>query len=217
MMMEAEDSSATDADTGVNERIARRVRELRTARGYSLDALATRCGVSRSMISLIERAAASPTAVVLEKLATGLGIPLAGLFGGGSEDTPAEPLVRRAQQPIWRDPESGYMRRNISPPGWPSPLHLVEVVFPPAARVAYEIGPRENVVHQQIWMLKGRIDLMLGDQLHELREGDCLAMRLDQPLIYSNPTRQSARYIVAICAEPAPPGTPRTPITPTGA
>ena len=204
--MENSIPTATDPDTGINERIARRVRELRSARGYSLDALATRSGVSRSMISLIERAAASPTAVVLEKLATGLGIPLAGLFGGGREDMAMEPLVRRAQQPIWRDPESGYMRRNISPPGWPSPLHLVEVDFPPGARVAYEIGPREHIVHQQIWMLKGRIDLTLGDQLHELREGDCLAMRLDQPLIYSNPTRQSARYIVAICTESAPSG-----------
>ncbi|SEB25574.1 Transcriptional regulator, contains XRE-family HTH domain [Variovorax sp. YR216] len=206
MMMES-DPITPDADAGVNERIARRVRELRTARGYSLDVLATRSGVSRSMISLIERSAASPTAVVLDKLATGLGVPLAGLFGGGREDAPVERLVRRAQQPIWRDPESGYMRRNISPPGWPSPLHLVEVDFPPGARVAYEIGSRENVVHQQIWILKGRIDLTLGEQLHELREGDCLAMRLDQPLIYSNPTRQSARYIVALCTEAAhPPG-----------
>ncbi|MEJ8812910.1 helix-turn-helix domain-containing protein [Variovorax ureilyticus] len=205
--MEDAEPVPPDTDAGVNDRIARRVRELRTARGYSLDVLAARSGVSRSMISLIERAAASPTAVVLDKLATGLGVPLAGLFGGGREDAPVERLVRRARQPIWRDPESGYMRRNISPPGWPSPLHLVEVDFPPGARVAYEIGPRENVVHQQVWMLKGRIDLTLGDQLHELREGDCLAMRLDQPLIYSNPTRQSARYIVALCTEPAhPPG-----------
>lgn len=217
MMMERADSRTSDTDAGgVNERIAHRVRELRAARGYSLEALATRCGVSRSMISLIERAAASPTAVVLEKLASGLGVPLAGLFGGAQENTPVQPLVRRAQQPIWRDPESGYMRRNISPPGWPSPLHLAEVDFPPAARVAYEIGPRENVVHQQLWMLKGRIDLTLGDQLHELREGDCLAMRLDQPLIYSNPTRQSARYIVAICTEPAPSGS-RNPSPSTGA
>lgn len=201
MMMDSEDPPSTDADTGVNARIARRVRELRSARGYTLDALTVRCGVSRSMISLIERAAASPTAVVLEKLASGLGVPLASLFGGEEADEPVQPLVRRAQQPIWRDPESGYMRRNLSPPGWPSPLHLVEVDFPPGARVAYDIGPRENVVHQQMWMLKGRIDLTIGSQLHELREGDCLAMRLDQPLIYSNPTRQSARYIIAICTE----------------
>ncbi|TKC92732.1 helix-turn-helix domain-containing protein [Trinickia terrae] len=204
-MMESKDPASHD-DTGVNERIARRVRELRSARGYTLDALATRCGVSRSMISLIERAGTSPTAVVLEKLAAGLGVSLAHLFSGGPDEEPAQPLVRRAQQSQWRDPESGYLRRALSPPGWPSPIQLVEVDFPPGARVAYETGGREKVFQQQVWVVKGRIDVMLGAQLYVLNEGDCLAMRLDQPLLYSNPTAKPARYIVAICDELAPTG-----------
>ncbi|MBE0628354.1 MAG: helix-turn-helix transcriptional regulator, partial [Burkholderia vietnamiensis] len=78
-MQEATTLPAPDA--GINERIARRVRDLRTLRGYTLDTLAARSGVSRSMISLIERASASPTAVVLDKLAAGLGVSLAALFG----------------------------------------------------------------------------------------------------------------------------------------
>ncbi|RKU01607.1 DNA-binding protein [Burkholderia sp. Nafp2/4-1b] len=186
-------------DTGINERIARRVRDLRMLRGYTLDALAARSGVSRSMISLIERASASPTAVVLDKLAAGLGVSLAALFGGDRDDAPAQPLVRRAQQAEWRDPASGYVRRNLSPPGWPSPLQLVEVDFPPGARVAYDSGGRESALHQQVWVVRGRVDIKLGDQLHELNEGDCLAMRLDQPLIFSNPTSHVARYVVASC------------------
>ena len=64
----------TPTDAGINERIARCVRDLRATRGLTLDALATRSGVSRSMISLIERGESSPTAVVLEKIATGLGL-----------------------------------------------------------------------------------------------------------------------------------------------
>ncbi|KVA12708.1 helix-turn-helix domain-containing protein [Burkholderia sp. AU19243] len=186
-------------DSGINDRIARRVRELRTLRGYTLDALAARSGVSRSMISLIERASASPTAVVLDKLAAGLGVSLAGLFGGDRGDAPAQPLARRAQQTEWRDPASGYVRRNLSPAGWPSPLQLVEVDFPPGARVAYDSGGRESALHQQVWVVHGRVDVTLGDQLHALHEGDCLAMRLDQPLIFSNPSSHAARYVVAIC------------------
>src|SRR5262245_21008912 len=64
----------------VNQRIAERVRELRARHGFSLDALAVRSGVSRSMISLIERAESSPTAVVLDKLAAALGVTLPSLF-----------------------------------------------------------------------------------------------------------------------------------------
>ncbi|CAB3772577.1 DNA-binding protein [Burkholderia sp. MSh2] len=193
-----ETPSATD-DTGINERIARRVRDLRTHRGYTLDGLAARSGVSRSMISLIERASASPTAVVLDKLAAGLGVSLAGLFDGERDGSPVQPLVRRAQQAEWRDPASGYVRRNLSPPGWPSPIQLVEVNFPPGARVAYDTGGRDHAMHQQVWVVHGRVDVTLGDRLHELHEGDCLAIRLDQPLIFSNPSSQAARYVVAIC------------------
>ncbi|CCF97907.1 helix-turn-helix domain-containing protein [Ralstonia solanacearum] len=205
-MQETTAPPGDDTDAGVNERIARRVRELRAARGYTLDALAARCGVSRSMISLIERSAASPTAAVLDKLAAGLGVSLASLFGGEREGVPAQPLMRRAQQTQWRDPESGYVRRNLSPPDWPSPIHLVEVHFPAGARVAYETGGRERVMQQQVWVIEGRIDIMLGNQLHELHQGDCLAMRLDQPLIFSNPTSRAAHYVVAICDAPAPAG-----------
>ena len=189
----------TPTDSGINERIARCVRDLRSNRGLTLDALATRSGVSRSMISMIERGAASPTAVVLEKLASGLSVSMASLFGATGETTPADPLVRHEQQALWRDPQSGYRRRSVSPPNWPSPIQLVEVDFPAGARVAYEIGGRENVIHQQVWVLEGRIDVELGGQRHSLHAGDCLAMRLDQPLIFSNPTPHAARYVVAIC------------------
>src|SRR5262245_38577308 len=73
----------------LNQRIAGRVRELRTAQGLSLDALAGKSGVSRSMISLIERGETSPTAVVLEKLAAGLGATLSSLFDPPAAAAPA--------------------------------------------------------------------------------------------------------------------------------
>jgi transcriptional regulator with XRE-family HTH domain len=185
----------------INTRIACRVRELRAAQGFTLTALASRSGVSRSMISLIERGEASPTAVVLERLATGLGVSLAALFDPSNAAGAADPLIRRAQQVQWRDPASGYLRRNVSPPHWPSPLQLVEVEFPAGARVAYETGSRDPLVHQQVWVLDGTIDVALGDERHRLEAGDCLAMHLDRPIVYCNPTHRSARYAVAITTE----------------
>lgn len=193
---------SSPGDTDVNQRIGRRVRALRAQHEHTLDGLARHSGVSRSMISLIERGEASPTAAVLDRLAAGLGVSLASLFDDSPAGPDALPVVRRAQQAIWRDPESGYLRRNLSPPGWASPLQLVEVHFPPQARVAYESHGREQAQHQQIWVLEGRIDVRLGDEQHALASGDCLALRLDRPLIYSNPHTRAARYLVAICTEP---------------
>ncbi|MCR8958862.1 XRE family transcriptional regulator [Variovorax sp. S2] len=186
--------------SSLNERIAQRVRDLRAGRGLSLDALAVHCGVSRSMISLIERGESSPTAVVLEKLATGLGVPLASLFEAPQPE--AGPVSRLADQPQWRDPHSGYVRRNVSPAGTASPIHIVEVLFPPKARVAYETAAREPQVHQQVWMLEGTVEVTLGDEHHRLDAGDCLAMVLDRPMSYYNPTRKIARYAVVIATFP---------------
>src|SRR5438876_127774 len=90
-----------EAAPDLNQRIAERVRELRAAQGLSLDAVATKSGVSRSMISLIERGESSPTAVVLEKLAAGLGVMLASLFDApaAAAQVPSGPVARRDDHP----------------------------------------------------------------------------------------------------------------------
>jgi transcriptional regulator with XRE-family HTH domain len=189
----------------LNRRIAERVRDLRAARRLSLHALAGRSGVSRSMISLIERGESSPTAVVLERLAAGLGVMLASLFDAPAAAAPAarSPVARREEQPEWQDPGSGYVRRNVSPPGVPQPMQIVEVQFPPGGRVAFETGARDLRVYQQVWVLEGAIDITLGTERHRLREGDCLAMQLDRPTLFHNPTRKRARYAVVIASEAA--------------
>lgn len=199
-MMDILSTMADQVSDSLNDRIAQRVRDLRAARGLSLDALATHCGVSRSMISLIERGESSPTAVLLEKLATGLGVALASLFEAPQPS--GDPVARAADQPAWRDPNSGYLRRNVSPSGVASPTQIVEVSFPPQARVSYETGAREPRIHQQVWVLEGRIDVTLGDECHRLDSGDCFAMVLDRPMSYHNPTRKTARYAVVITTLP---------------
>jgi transcriptional regulator with XRE-family HTH domain len=190
-----------EAGGDVNARIARQLRALRAARGLTLDALAAASGVSRSMISLVERGESSPTAVVLEKIAAGLGLSLAGLFDDVA--APPTPISRAADRTSWRDPGSGYVRRNISPAGFPSPIRIVEVVLPAGARVAYETGARDLRIHQQIWVLEGSVEVTLGRVTYRLAADDCLAMQLDEPTAFRNRTRRAARYIVVIVTEPA--------------
>jgi len=192
------DNTAPD----VNHRIAARVRDLRAAQGLSLDGLAGKSGVSRSMISVIERGESSPTAIVLDKLAAALGVTLPSLFDATkTAPQPSNgPVARREDQPQWQDPASGYVRRNVSPAGVPQPMQIAEVHFPPGARVAFE-ATRDGRVHQQIWLLEGAMDITLGSERHRLREGDCLAMQLDRPAMFHNPTRKSARYAVVIASE----------------
>ncbi|MFG6467438.1 helix-turn-helix domain-containing protein [Roseateles sp. BYS87W] len=181
----------------LTERIGRRLHALRTQAGLSLDALAHKSGVSRSNISLIERGQSSPTAVVLDKLSSALGVSVATLFEAGESAAPPSPLARVADQPVWSDPASGYRRRNVSPPGV-SPLQLVDVIFPPGQRVQFETSARDADIHQLVWMIDGSMDITHGTTQWQLAAGDCLAVRLDAPITFHNPGPRAARYAVAL-------------------
>ena len=194
-----QDKATATAGPDINSRIATRVRALRTDLGLTLDALAAKSDVSRSMISLVERGESSPTAVVLEKIATGLGVSLATLFDDAS--APADPVSRADEHTPWRDPHSGYIRRNISPANFPSPVQIVEILLPAGARVAYETGARDVTIHQQIWVQEGVIEVTLGSVTYRLSADDCLAMQLNAPTAFRNRTRKPARYFVIIAGE----------------
>lgn len=183
--------------------LAARVRDLRKAQGATLDQLAQRSGVSRSMISLIERGASSPTAAVLSKLAAALEVPLATLFDTSPADAerPPSPLARPADQSLWTDPASGYQRRHLTPAGLGAPLELVEVIFPAGQSVTFDNAtraPSHLAPHQQLWLLEGSMTLTVGQQTWALAAGDCLAMAVNQPIVFANPGNRPARYVLAL-------------------
>lgn len=197
----------------VDSHLAQRVRELRKARGLTLAQLATASGVSRSMISLIERGEASATAAVLDKLADALGLSLVALFSLPERDAATQsephPLARRADQPTWRDRQSGYLRRQLSPAGVAPPIDLVEVEFPPGASMAFESATQRHRTHQQLWMLAGEMQVTIDASAWHLRRGDCLAMDLGPRIVFNNPGIAPARYLLALCTTPGHPESPR--------
>ena len=102
-------------------------------------------------------------------------------------ETRASPLSRRADQPIWRDPATHYLRRHVSPPGTGSPVDIVEVEFPPRGSVAFD-NQRLAGADQHVWVLDGTLELELGEEVFRLDRGDCLLMRFDRPILFRNPT-----------------------------
>ena len=152
------------------------------------------------MLSLIERGESSPTAVTLERVAAGLGVPLSSLFQVASEPASphAEPLARREDQPEWMDPGSGYVRRTVTPMGVDHSMQIIEVRFPAGASVAFETPIGGSRAQQQVWILEGRLSVTVNDKTHELGEGDCLAMDLDHPIAFHNPTAGTTRYAVVV-------------------
>lgn len=183
------------AETDIDERVGARVRALRVERGLTLDGLAHQADVSRAMLSRVERGESSPTAQLLVKICGGLGVTPSLLFADA--ETPASPLSRRSDQPTWRDPATGYLRRNVSPSGTGSPVDLVEVEFPPGGSVTLD-SPQITGWSQHVWVLDGTLDLSLGEETFRLERGDCLWMRFDRPITFRNATERSVRYAVLV-------------------
>jgi transcriptional regulator with XRE-family HTH domain len=184
------------AETGIDGRIGDRVRAFRAERGLTLDGLARQADVSRAMLSRIERGESSPTAQLLAKVCGGLGVSLSALFAA-AEAPAGGPLSRRADQPTWRDPESGYVRRNVSPPGNGSAVEVVEVEFPPGGSVSFE-NRRVAGADQHVWVLDGTLELEVGGEAFRLETGDCLVVRFGVPVAFRNPSARPVRYAVII-------------------
>jgi mannose-6-phosphate isomerase-like protein (cupin superfamily) len=149
------------------------------------------------MISRIERAESSPTAALLVRLGSGLGLTLSALFDEGPV---SGPLVRQTAQPVWRDPASGYLRRNVSARGTGSGFEIVEVVLPPGAHVVLDSATGAPPLDQQVWVLEGALDLTLGETRYQLAQGDCLQMHLRETISYRNAGSEPVRYAVILAA-----------------
>ncbi|WP_246579844.1 helix-turn-helix domain-containing protein [Candidatus Sodalis endolongispinus] len=94
--------------------IAARLQRLRKLQGLTIETLAAKSGVSRGMISKIERRDSSPSAHVLGKLAAGLGVSLTALLIDEMNGSDGELLRPREKQTVWRDPAVGYLRRQVT-------------------------------------------------------------------------------------------------------
>ncbi|MDI7864532.1 helix-turn-helix domain-containing protein [Rhizobiaceae bacterium n13] len=181
----------TDLECAIGER----VRQLRTGKGMTLDELASASGVSRAMISRIERAEASPTAPLLSRICAALGQSLSSFFAM-EEDGSRSPFLRRDGQPVWRDPIIGYQRRSVSPPGTGSAVDIVEVEFPPGGRASFPPQEASRGMTQHVWLLDGVLEMTTADGVYRMAPGDCLFMHVGAGHSFYNPGGIAARYVV---------------------
>lgn len=179
----------------VDDRLAARLGMLRTERGWSLDELAGRSGVSRSTLSRLERGELSPTTTVLGQLCTVYGRTMSRLL----MEVEAEPpqLVPAGLQQIWRDERTGFVRRSVSPPHAGLRAELIEGTLEAGAVVSYENAPVPGV-EQHIWVLEGTVEITVDGTVHTVRQGDCLRFRLRGPSNFHCPGPERVRYALII-------------------
>ena len=175
-------------------RIARRLRLERDTRGWSLADLAERSGVSKATISKIEREEVSPTAVILVRLAAAFDLTFAGLLLRAEGE--GRRLSRAAEQPVWRDPATGYLRTQVfSRPD--HPLEIVRVALPPGQRVVLPAASYA-LIRQAVWVEAGELVILEGGDRHVLGPGDCLGFGPPGEVAIANETNAPCAYVVVL-------------------
>lgn len=177
----------------LTDRIADRVRVEREDRRWPLADLAERSGVSKAMISKIERGESSPTTAVLARLCAAFGLTLSTFLTRAEGRSGC--LVRAAQQPSWTDPETGCVRTLVSPRAG-GPIEMVAVDLPANAEMTYPAA-MYAVFHQVVWVLAGELVLVEGESAHRLGPGDCLELGSPADCHFRNETDTPCRYLVA--------------------
>ncbi len=180
----------------MERRIADGIKKRREQLGISANDLAQRSGVSRAMVSKIERRDVSPTAALLGRLCNGLGITLSSLIAS-AESSAGPPIARAADQPVWRDPDTGLLRTMVSPRNTGSRMELVHVELPVGAEVRYD-ALHEPHYDQHVFVLHGKLTLTFGAEEFELNAGDCMRSRFDVAHSFANRGRAACKYLVAI-------------------
>lgn len=174
--------------------LGERLRRERTARSLTLDDLARSTGVSRSMISEIEKGGKVPTVVVLHRIASGLGMRMSDLMGEAEPDRVI--VLRREDQPVVTDP-SGWERRNLAPSLPRLPFEFMRTTLPPGIDAGlfppHRPGSREHVA-----VSEGRLALTVAGMRHDLDAGDAISYAADCEHRFANLGTVDCVYYLAL-------------------
>jgi transcriptional regulator with XRE-family HTH domain len=172
------------------------VRNLRRLSGLTLDQLATRAGVSRAMLSSVERGEKSPTLSVLAGIASGLDVSISRLMGEESVPEKAT-VIRRTQRLILQDPVTGIERHLLSPTHLASGVELVEHVLPPGAEFPGSPA-HEHQTEKYLVVRSGNLTLEVETVSYVLYPEDSIYFHINSNYRFINQGDVPCRYYIFI-------------------
>lgn len=179
-------------------RLGPRVRGLRRERGMTLEGLAAASGVSRAMISKLERGEKSPTLVVAARVAEGLSVSLSQLTG--VEERREVVVVPRDRRMVMRDPQSGFVRQLLSPSFGGRGVEFVRNEIPEGS-TSGEFPPHRRGVEEYVAVEEGRLKAVLGGEEYLLEQGDALYFEADVTHRFDNAGEGECAYYLVIVSK----------------
>jgi XRE family transcriptional regulator, regulator of sulfur utilization len=177
----------------ITEVVKENLKVIRHTKNLSLDKLASRCGVSRAMLSQIEQGKSVPTISVLWKIANGLNVPFSDLLK--EKRSEGVFLMKHENSKLLYSSSKVFSSRALFPFLGNRKTEFYELVLKPGGieiAEAHQTGTIENIV-----VVSGKLRLRVGEQVVELEPKDSVYFRADVPHEYSNPTDQETlMYLV---------------------
>lgn len=177
-------------------RVGETLAALRQARSLSLDELSRQAGVSKSMLSQIERNQANPTVAVVWRLANALGVPMAELLGGEKPALPTIATVAAHATPSLRSPDGFCELRILGPIELAGQFEWYELTVQPGGALeseAHEPGSREHLS-----VLAGALEVQSADAVTQLKAGDTARYPADQAHAIRNTGTAPAQALLVV-------------------
>ncbi|WP_020407142.1 helix-turn-helix domain-containing protein [Hahella ganghwensis] len=171
----------------INQHIATVLKRERKRKGWSLDTTAEATGVSKAMLGQIEREESSPTIATLWKIATGMSLSFTSLVTDTS-DGPLPILLHEAGQSRAPMPEDSLGVEILFPYDPLMGFEYMELTLP--ARVEHLSEPHESGVVEHVVVIKGKLEILHGNEWIKLKKGDALRFAADEPHGYRNTSQK---------------------------
>lgn len=180
--------------------VGARVKKLRTGQGLTLEALADLSGVSRAMISKLERGEKNPTLVVAAKVAQALRVGFTDLMGV-AESRRAVIVIPKSSRMIFRDSETGFERQLLSPAFESRSVEFVRHVIP-KGETSGELPPYKTGTEKFLVVEQGRLRIVIEGHDYVLNAGDSLYFEADTPHRFDNTGKGVCSYYLVVSSRP---------------
>ncbi|MGY4689501.1 helix-turn-helix domain-containing protein [Salibacterium sp. K-3] len=177
----------------LNAHIGKKLREIRSRKGYSLDEAAERTGVSKPMLGQMERGVSNPTVGTLWKIADGLQVPFTTFV---EMERPPAAQVRFNELETLEGEKGGFHVKPVFSKDSRTPFEVFYVDMDQGRH--YESEAHQEGVEEYIFILSGNVGVVAGADTFHLEQGDALRFEADQDHAYINEGQEQASFTMII-------------------
>lgn len=188
-----------EKEKSLEQKLGRRIKNLRLKQQLTLETLSEHSGISRSMLSQVERGEKNPTVSVAVKIAKALGVNLFHLIGEGEEHRKVKVLPKEQQLSV-KNPATNFEQQLLSPTFENRHLEIMRHLVPENVGSG-DLPPSQKGVEKYLIVEKGKLKVTLDDETYLLTRGDAMYFEGNVPHRYENVGRDVCSYLIVVSSK----------------